>query len=303
MDTETVPVRPPIVSVAMVLVAGMLVLGIIIGIAAYLVVKEAGRISREPPPAVFDVEEAFAWVVQHVPDDVAATLTPDDVRRILDFQLEYFQRTGVSGTGRAGTRPVRSSSARPRRWPSSSSGPAATGEAYLPGAGLRASSRPSSPTCGPSARSGRPPTRRPRTRRPAGAANAADTRKFRRRPRGSATQAGPEKGGGPADARAMRDSGGARPLGRRTPARMAGDQAGPPGGIPPPHRCHRTGARPTRALPGGERSAVFGEGARCAPLFLFRLRRPRRSYSADAGAAARPTAPAGARACEGDRRA
>ena len=37
--------------------------------------------------------------VQHVPDDVAATLTPEDVRRILDFQLEFFQRRGVSGNG------------------------------------------------------------------------------------------------------------------------------------------------------------------------------------------------------------
>ena len=55
--------------------------------------------SAEPPPAVFDPDEAFEWVVQHVPDDVAATLTPDDVRRILDFQLEYFQRRGVSGNG------------------------------------------------------------------------------------------------------------------------------------------------------------------------------------------------------------
>ena len=34
-----------------------------------------------------------------MPDVVAATLTPDDVRRILDFQLEYFQRKGVTGNG------------------------------------------------------------------------------------------------------------------------------------------------------------------------------------------------------------
>ena len=84
------------------LVAGMVALGIIVGIAAYFVVREAGRIAREPPPALFDVDEAFDWVVQHVPDIVAATLTPDDVRRILDFQLEYFQRTGVSGNGKSG---------------------------------------------------------------------------------------------------------------------------------------------------------------------------------------------------------
>jgi hypothetical protein len=37
--------------------------------------------------------------VKHVPDDVAATLTPEDVRRILDLQVEYFKRKGVSGNG------------------------------------------------------------------------------------------------------------------------------------------------------------------------------------------------------------
>ena len=53
----------------------------------------------EPPPALFDLDDAFDWVVDHVPDDVAATLTPDDVRRILDFQVEYFKRKGVSANG------------------------------------------------------------------------------------------------------------------------------------------------------------------------------------------------------------
>ncbi len=55
--------------------------------------------ASEPAPPVFDMDEAFDWVVQHVPDDVAASLTPEDVRRILDFQLEFFQRRGVSGNG------------------------------------------------------------------------------------------------------------------------------------------------------------------------------------------------------------
>ena len=116
----------------MALVAGMLALGIIIGIAAYFVVREAGRIAREPPPALFDVDEAFDWVVQHVPDIVAATLTPDDVRRILDFQLEYFQRTGGSGNGKSGRAhgPVVIGEAEAVAFILERA--AATGEAYLP---------------------------------------------------------------------------------------------------------------------------------------------------------------------------
>ena len=83
----------------MALVIGLLVFGVACGIGAWFVIREAGRLAAEPPPPVFDMDEAFEWVVQHLPDDVAATLTADDVRRILDFQLEFFQRKGVAGNG------------------------------------------------------------------------------------------------------------------------------------------------------------------------------------------------------------
>jgi hypothetical protein len=83
----------------MALVTALLVIGVACAIAAWFVIREAGRMAAEPPPPVFDPEEAYDWVVAHVPDVVAATLTPADVRRILDFQLEYFQRKGVTGNG------------------------------------------------------------------------------------------------------------------------------------------------------------------------------------------------------------
>jgi hypothetical protein len=86
-------------------VAGFLVVGLVIAIAAFVVVREAGRVARRPPPALFDLEDAFDWVVAHVPDDVAATLTPDDVRRILTFQVEYFKRKGVSVNGSSASPP------------------------------------------------------------------------------------------------------------------------------------------------------------------------------------------------------
>ena len=81
------------------IVAGVLVIAVVVAVAAWLVIREAGRIAKEPPPALFDLDEAHDWVVAHVPDDVAATLTSDDVRRILEFQLEYFENKGVSGNG------------------------------------------------------------------------------------------------------------------------------------------------------------------------------------------------------------
>src|SRR5262245_9725352 len=77
----------------------MLVVAMVVAIAAWLVIREAGRVAKEPPPAVFDLDDAHDWVVAHIPDVVAATLTSDDVRRILEFQLEYFEKKGVSGNG------------------------------------------------------------------------------------------------------------------------------------------------------------------------------------------------------------
>jgi hypothetical protein len=81
------------------IVVGFLVFGLVVAIAAFVVIREAGRIAKEPPGALFDPDDAYDWVVEHVPDDVAATLTPDDVRRILELQVEFFKQKGVSANG------------------------------------------------------------------------------------------------------------------------------------------------------------------------------------------------------------
>jgi hypothetical protein len=114
------------------IVAGMLVVAVVVAIAAVLVIREAGRIAKEPPPALFDLDEAHDWVVAHVPDDVAATLTSDDVRRILELQLEYFDKKGVSGNGSGPhpTGPVVVGGAEAVAYIVDRA--AATGEAYLP---------------------------------------------------------------------------------------------------------------------------------------------------------------------------
>ncbi|MBM3673108.1 MAG: hypothetical protein FJW86_13140 [Actinobacteria bacterium] len=48
---------------------------------------------------MFDAEDAFEWIVEHLPDAVAATLTTEDVRRILQLQIEFFEHHGVSPNG------------------------------------------------------------------------------------------------------------------------------------------------------------------------------------------------------------
>lgn len=88
-----------------VLVVVLLVVGISFAIAAWFVVRIAGRLTTEPPPVLFSLDEAYEWVVEELPDEVAATLTPDDVRRILAYQVEYLDHEGVVFHGTNGDAP------------------------------------------------------------------------------------------------------------------------------------------------------------------------------------------------------
>ena len=82
----------------MIWIIGFIIVGLVLAIAAALVFREAARLSEDPPDAVFDPDDAHAWVVEHLDDLVAATLTAGDVQRILDFQEEFFEQRGVSHT-------------------------------------------------------------------------------------------------------------------------------------------------------------------------------------------------------------
>ncbi len=116
----------------MIWVVAFVVVGIVCAIAAAFVFREAARMSEAPPPAYFDPDDAYEWVVARLPDLVAATLTPDDVRRILEVQLEFFRRKGVSVNGRSTepTVPVVFETAETVEYIVARC--AQTGEAYLP---------------------------------------------------------------------------------------------------------------------------------------------------------------------------
>lgn len=68
-------------------------------IAAVVIGREARRLAAQPVQRSFNFEDAVAYVCDHVNDEVAAVLTPDDVRQILDWHLEYFRLKGVSSNG------------------------------------------------------------------------------------------------------------------------------------------------------------------------------------------------------------
>src|SRR5437762_4845737 len=68
-------------------------------IAAVVIGREARRLDAKPPQPVFDMEEAVHWVADHLPYDVSAELSYDDVRSIIDWNLEFFRSKGASGNG------------------------------------------------------------------------------------------------------------------------------------------------------------------------------------------------------------
>ena len=83
----------------MIVVYVLVALAIAFAIAAVVVGREARRLDAEPPRPVFDPDEAVEWVANHLPFEVSAVLSHDDVRRILDWNLQYFRSKGVSGNG------------------------------------------------------------------------------------------------------------------------------------------------------------------------------------------------------------
>ena len=85
---------------------GALGLAIVFVIAAVVVGREANRLAGEPPRPVFDLDEAVEWVAGHIPFEVAAQLSHDEVRQILRWILEYFRTKGVTSNGSSATAPA-----------------------------------------------------------------------------------------------------------------------------------------------------------------------------------------------------
>ena len=81
------------------LVLAFVAAGLVFAIAAVVIGREARRLAARAPGRVFEFEDAVTFVCDHVPGGVAAVLSPDDVRRILNWHLEYFRIKGMSSNG------------------------------------------------------------------------------------------------------------------------------------------------------------------------------------------------------------
>ena len=78
-------------------IIGVLVTAVVLAIAAGAVGREARRLDALPPRAVFDLDEAVEWVADHLPDEVTAILSYDEVRQLLEWTIEELQSIGVAG--------------------------------------------------------------------------------------------------------------------------------------------------------------------------------------------------------------
>lgn len=67
-------------------------------IAAVSVGSTTAGLASRARRSVYDIEEAVDWVGDHLPADLTAEISYDDVRVVLDLYLEYLRGKGVAST-------------------------------------------------------------------------------------------------------------------------------------------------------------------------------------------------------------
>ena len=82
----------------MAIVISVVVIALVMAVAAGAIGREARRLDSLPPRSVFDLNEAVLWVADHLPDDVTAQLSYDEVRQILDHSLDHLRALGLAGS-------------------------------------------------------------------------------------------------------------------------------------------------------------------------------------------------------------
>lgn len=68
---------------------------LVFAIAAATVGREAFRLGHQPPPTIFDLDEAVAHVADALPLEAQARLSYDEVRELILAELDHLDRVGV----------------------------------------------------------------------------------------------------------------------------------------------------------------------------------------------------------------
>jgi len=68
---------------------------VVFAIAAATVGTVVARLADAPRPTVLQVGDSVTWIADRLPFEIAAEISHDDVRRILDLHLDYFADVGL----------------------------------------------------------------------------------------------------------------------------------------------------------------------------------------------------------------
>jgi hypothetical protein len=85
------------ITVVLVIVAAVLVAALVA--TAATVTRQTERRRPTSRRRTVDQDVVASWVVRHLPLDVGEVLSQQDVRRIIDWNLEYFRSRTTSGNG------------------------------------------------------------------------------------------------------------------------------------------------------------------------------------------------------------
>ncbi len=67
----------------------------VFAIAAVTVGREAFRLGHQPPPTIFDLDEAVAHVADDLPHEAQARLTYAEVRVLIEAEVDHLQAKGL----------------------------------------------------------------------------------------------------------------------------------------------------------------------------------------------------------------
>lgn len=69
---------------------------LVFAIAAGTIGREAFRLGHQPPPTIFDLDEAVAHVADALPFAAQGRLTYDEVRQLIVAELDHLQDAGIA---------------------------------------------------------------------------------------------------------------------------------------------------------------------------------------------------------------
>lgn len=77
----------------------------VFAIAAGTVGSVSASMAARPPRPTYSIDEATEYIGDHLPDDITATITYEQVRRVIELRIDYLERKGLASTATAAAIP------------------------------------------------------------------------------------------------------------------------------------------------------------------------------------------------------